>query len=202
MLSTTVFLALAMQCAPNVHPDTALDIARVESGFDPYAIAEIIPKAERKKAKSSVISHHPKNKDEAIILIKQIERKKRRYSVGLMQITSTNFNHFGVTAHDLLSPCTNLTVFEKIITNCYQRGRSLKKALSCYYSGNFITGQQPERDFSHTSYVQRIGYAVPSTLQDKASKKHAPIPDATNFANWDVLREFSGQSFAKRFEYN
>lgn len=41
MLSTTAFLALAMQCAPSVHPDTALAVARVESGFNPYAIGII-----------------------------------------------------------------------------------------------------------------------------------------------------------------
>jgi type IV secretion system protein VirB1 len=45
MLSTTAFLAAAMQCAASVHPSTALDVARVESGFHPYAIAEICPAA-------------------------------------------------------------------------------------------------------------------------------------------------------------
>ena len=44
MLSTSAFIALAMQCAASVHPDTAHEVARVESGFNPYAIAEIIPK--------------------------------------------------------------------------------------------------------------------------------------------------------------
>ncbi|MCP5798812.1 type VI secretion protein, partial [Klebsiella pneumoniae] len=32
MLSTAAFLALATQCATSVHPSTALDVARVESG--------------------------------------------------------------------------------------------------------------------------------------------------------------------------
>ncbi|HFL4535192.1 TPA: transglycosylase, partial [Escherichia coli] len=48
MLSTSTFLALAMQCAASVHPDTTHEVARVESGFNPYAIAEIIPKVKRK----------------------------------------------------------------------------------------------------------------------------------------------------------
>ena len=39
MLSTTAFLAIAMQCAASIHPSTAFDVARVESGFNPYAIA-------------------------------------------------------------------------------------------------------------------------------------------------------------------
>lgn len=202
MLSPTSFLALAMQCAPSVHPDTVLDIARVESGFNPYAIAEIIPKSERQPDKPNVISYHPKTDADAIRLINQIEQKKRRYSVGLMQITSTNFNHYRVTARDLLVPCTNLTVFEKIITDCYQRGGSLKKALSCYYSGNFSTGQQSEVAFSNTSYVQRIGYAVPSTRQDKANKETLPMQEPVSFAAWDVLREFPGKATSKPSSIN
>ncbi|WP_404680100.1 lytic transglycosylase domain-containing protein [Raoultella terrigena] len=161
MLSTTVFLAAAMQCAASIHPSTALDVARVESGLNPYAIAEILPGGK------GVISHFPASKYEAVSITGRLAAKGRRYSVGLMQITSTNFRHYGVTARDLLDPCTNLSVFERILTDCYRRGGSLKRALSCYYSGNFMTGQQPESAFNHTSYIQRIGYAVPSTREDR-----------------------------------
>ena len=160
MLSTTVFLAAAMQCAASVHPSTALDVARVESGLNPYAIAEILPGGK------GVISHFPASKDEAVSLTGRLAAQGRRYSVGLMQITSTNFRHYGVTTHDLLDACTNLSVFERILTDCYQRGGTLKRALSCYYSGNFDTGQQPESAFNQTSYIQRIGFAVPSTRED------------------------------------
>lgn len=190
MLAPTAFLALAMQCSPAVHPETAFDVARVESNFNPYAIAEIIPKAERSATKTRVISHFPTNKTEAIARIKQIEAKKHRYSVGLMQITSTNFARFGMTAEKLLSPCHNLAVFEKILTDCYRRGGSLKRALSCYYAGNFTTGQQPEAQFAKTSYVERIGYVVPSTRQERTRKEDAPNLKRENFAIWDVLRDF------------
>ncbi|MBU9855786.1 lytic transglycosylase domain-containing protein [Serratia sp. CY70267] len=161
MLSTTAFLTLSMQCAASVHPSTALDVARVESGLNPYAIAEILPGGK------GVTSHFPTSKDEAVSLTGRLAAQGRRYSVGLMQITSTNFRHYGVTARDLLAPCTNLSVFEHILTDCYRRGGSLKRALSCYYSGNFTTGQQPESTFNQTSYIQRIGYAVPSTQEDR-----------------------------------
>lgn len=180
MLSTTAFLAAAMQCAASIHPSTALDVARVESGFNPYAIAEIIPKATRSLGDNNIISHQPASRDKAELIIRRLVTQGRRYSVGLMQITSTNFRHYGVTASDLLDPCTNLSVFERILSDCYRRGGSLKRALSCYYSGNFRTGQQPEAAFSGTSYVQRIGYApgstlyaVPGTREDKST---AAIP--------------------------
>lgn len=176
MLSTTAFLAAAMQCAASIHPSTALDVARVESGFNPYAIAEIIPKATRSLGDNNIISHQPASRDKAELIIRRLVTQGRRYSVGLMQITSTNFHHYGVTASDLLDPCTNLSVFERILSDCYQRGGSLKRALSCYYSGNFRTGQKPEAAFSGTSYVQRVGYvsaypryAVPGTREDKST---------------------------------
>ncbi|QPI41690.1 MULTISPECIES: lytic transglycosylase domain-containing protein [Pectobacterium] len=176
MLSTTAFLAAAMQCAASIHPSTALDVARVESGFNPYAIAEIIPKATRALGDNNVISHQPASRDKAEHIIRRLMAQGRRYSVGLMQITSTNFHHYGVTASDLLDPCTNLLVFERILSDCYQRGGTLKRALSCYYSGNFRTGLQPEAAFSGTSYVQRMGYvsaspryAVPGTREDKST---------------------------------
>ncbi|WP_113631732.1 lytic transglycosylase domain-containing protein [Pectobacterium peruviense] len=166
MLSPTAFMAAVMQCAATIHPSTASDVAKVESGFNPYAVAEIVPKKERKPGSLGIISHQPTSKQAAVNIIKQVVEKGRRYSVGLMQITSTNFRHYGVTAHDLLDPCTNLSIFERILTDCSQRGGTLKRALSCYYSGNFDTGQLPESAFNQTSYIQRIGYAVPSTRED------------------------------------
>lgn len=161
MLSSSAFLAAAMQCAASVHPATALDVARVESGFHPWAIAEIVPDG------NGVISHFPASQAEAVSLAERLAAQGRRYSVGLMQITSTNFRHYGVSARELLDPCINLSVFEHILTDCYRRGGTLKRALSCYYSGNFNTGQRPESTFNQTSYIQRIGYAVPSTREDQ-----------------------------------
>ncbi len=161
-------------CAASVHPDTINDIARVESGFNPFAIAEIIPKAERDESGKTVITHLPSSKEDALEVIREIENKKRRYSVGLMQITSTNFSLFNTSAEKLLSPCENLSVFEKIIVDCYQRGGDLENALSCYYSGNFSTGKRKESEFSDTSYIERIGYKndsnkylVPSTKNER-----------------------------------
>lgn len=176
MLSTTAFLAATMQCAASIHPSTALDVAQVESGFNPYAIAEIVPKAGRASGGPPVISRLPASRADAERILRRLAVQDRRYSVGLMQITSTNFRHYGVTATDLLDPCTNLSVFERILSDCYRRGGTLKRALSCYYSGDFRTGQQPEAAFSGTSYVQRMGYisasphyAVPGTREDSST---------------------------------
>ncbi|HBA8604287.1 TPA: lytic transglycosylase domain-containing protein [Escherichia coli] len=163
MLSTSAFVALALQCAVNVHPDTAHEVARVESGFNPYAIAEIIPKVKRQPGDKGIVSYFPKTKEAALKIVKEIESRKHRYSVGLMQITSTNFSRFNTTAEKMFDPCENLKVSEKILVDCYKRGGDILRGLSCYYSGNPETGTKSEPDFNNTSYVQRIGFNPPDT---------------------------------------
>ncbi len=162
MLSTTAFLAVAMQCAATVHPSTSLDVARVRSGYNPYAIAEIVPKPERKPGDKGFITHMPKSKEDAVSITNQIEAKGRRYSVGLMQITSTNFKRYGVTATDHFQSLHQSFRLRKNHHRLLPAGRRLKRALSCYYSGNFSTGQQRD-PASKTSYVQRIGYSPADT---------------------------------------
>ncbi|EKT1335123.1 lytic transglycosylase domain-containing protein [Salmonella enterica] len=159
MISAANFLALALQCAPTIHPDTTTDIGYTESRFQNLAIGVVQGK-----------SIYPKDINDALEHIKQLKAKGKNYSIGLMQINQANFKKYGVTSKDMFDPCKNLSVFEKIITDCYTRGETLKRALSCYYSGNFDTGQRPESAFENTSYVQRVGYAVPSTKQDKGTQ--------------------------------
>ena len=125
----------------------------------------------------------PKSKDEALKIVEEIKQRKHRYSIGLMQITSTNFSKFDVDANLMFNPCNNLSIAEKIIADCYKRGGTLKRALSCYYSGNFDTGQRAEKGFSGTSYTQRIGYVVPSTKVDKAQEQQ-PAMSAVKQVIW------------------
>ncbi|WP_054087101.1 lytic transglycosylase domain-containing protein [Pseudomonas syringae] len=155
-------IPLLLSCAATVHPDTVRDVAKVESSMNPYAIGVV--------GSNGLM---PNTKEDALLKINQLEREGRNYSVGLMQINRSNFLKYGVTPERLLDPCTNLSVFEKVMTDCYVRGKTLPRALSCYYSGNFEAGAREEKAFSDSSYVQRIGYdaenryVVPSTKADK-----------------------------------
>ncbi|PII85140.1 TriA protein [Erwinia sp. OLTSP20] len=190
MLSTAAIVGLAMQCAASVHPDTVKDVARTESSFNPLAIGIV-----------GGNPLYPSSVEEAIKHIDRLKANGKNFSVGLMQINQSNFTRYGVTARQLFDPCTNLAVFEKLITDCYRRGGTLKRALSCYYSGNFITGQKPERNFAQTTYVQRIGYnqtgdkyAVPGT-RDDIGKEQNESPEQQSgsppvYESWDVLREY------------
>lgn len=158
MISAADFLTLALQCAPTVHPTTTTDIGYAESRFQHLAIGVVRGD-----------SIYPKDINSALEYIRQLKETGRNYSIGLMQINQSNFEKYGVTAKDMFDPCKNLSIFEKIITDCYIRGKTLKRALSCYYSGNFEGGLRPEQAFSDTSYVQRVGYVVPSTRPGHAA---------------------------------
>lgn len=191
MLSTAAIVGLAVQCAVSVHPDTVKDVARTESSFNPFAIGVVGGEP-----------LYPSSVEDAIKHVNRLKANGKNYSVGLMQINQSNFSRYGVTARQLFDPCTNLSVFEKIITDCYERGGTLKRALSCYYSGNFTTGQKPERDFAQTTYVQRIGYnqsgdkyAVPGTHEDMEKDQNVPPVQQQSgappvYESWDVLREY------------
>lgn len=150
-------MALALQCATTIHPDTSVDIARTESGFNPYAIGVVGGKG-----------IYPKNINDALAHVNRLKSEGENYSIGLMQINQSNFKRFNVSPEELFNPCNNLSIYEKIITDCYKRGGTLKRALSCYYSGRFDTGQRPEKQFN-SSYIQRVGYVVPSTKEDRQS---------------------------------
>lgn len=200
MMSIPAFLALAMQCAATVHPDTAQDVARVESGFNPLAIGVVGQKK----------GIFPANLPEALAHVNRLRGEGRNFSVGLMQINQANFRRYHMTAARLFDPCTNLSIFEKIITDCYQRGGSLPRALSCYYSGNFTTGQQAEAAFRQTSYVQRTGYQpppggyrVPGTREERHGENKAPpVTTPPVYSSWDVLRQYPRHEGDMRQEKN
>lgn len=190
-------LSLALQCSPQVHPDSVFDVAKTESGLNPFAVAEIIPKAARAAAAGkSVITHMPSSKEEAQRIVNAIEKKGRRYSVGLMKITSTNFRQYHTTAEQLFDPCNNLKIAEKIMLDCWQRYGKLKNALSCYYSGDPMIGQKREKEFFDTSYIERIAgkplapkkeVIVPSTRELKQpTKKLSPRQLAVIYPNYIV----------------
>jgi type IV secretion system protein VirB1 len=167
MIGIPAFLMLAMQCAATVHPDTAQDVARVEPGFHPWAIGVVGQKK----------GIFPDNMNDALAHVDRLRAKGKNFSIGLMQINQSNFKRYGVTPEQLFNPCTSLSVFEKIITDCYQRGKTLQRALSCYYSGNFVSGQKKDSASGAGSYIERVGYSpaqryvVPGTQRDKAARQ-------------------------------
>jgi type IV secretion system protein VirB1 len=144
----SMFLALLAACAPQVHPSTASAIVAVESGFNPYAIGVV----------GGELDRQPRSLGEAAATARSLESGGWNYSVGLAQINRRNFARLGLDNGAALDPCRNLAAMQALLSECAGRAgaspqRALRRALSCYYSGNFETGF---RD----GYVRRVVGAV------------------------------------------
>lgn len=139
-------LTLLLACAPLVAPSTALALVRVESGGNPYAIGVV----------GGHLVRQPRNLSEAQATAQALEQAGWNYSVGLGQINRINFARFGLTPQTAFEPCENLRAMQGVLSECFVSASNkaaeqlaLRRALSCYYSGNFSTG------FAH-GYVARV----------------------------------------------
>lgn len=166
-MDASAFIALALACAPQVHTDTARALVGVESAFNPWAIGVV----------GGTLARQPRRRAEAIATARALRADGWNFSVGLGQINLGNFARLGLTIESAFEPCTNLAALQTVLAECFERAgparatsasiargtaspktslpgpparqAALRRALSCYYSGNFATG------FQH-GYVQKV----------------------------------------------
>ncbi|MBS3996158.1 MAG: lytic transglycosylase domain-containing protein [Hydrogenophaga sp.] len=154
-MDATTLLSLLLACAPEVHPETATALVRVESNFNPWAIGVV----------GGALPRQPRHHAEALAAVRTLQDAGRNFSVGLAQINVGNWARLGLTASSAFEPCRNLAAMQRVLTECFDRARrapaapneqqALRRALSCYYSGNFSTG------FRH-GYVRKVVLAAQS----------------------------------------
>lgn len=152
-MDASVFLALALACAPQVHADTARALVGVESAFNPWAIGVV----------GGALVRQPRHRAEALATARALQAAGWNFSVGLGQINVGNFERLGLSFESALEPCTNLAAMQTVLGECFDRASALasktvdqvalRQALSCYYSGNFATG------FRH-GYVRKVVVAA------------------------------------------
>ena len=153
-MDTAAFLAIALACAPQVNSDTTRALAQVESDFNPWAIGVV----------GAALEHQPHGQAEALATARALRQAGWNFSVGLGQINVANFDRLGLSLEDAFQPCTNLAAMQTVLLGCFDRASSissgprsaqaaLRQALSCYYSGNFVTGVQQ-------GYVRQVIRAV------------------------------------------
>jgi type IV secretion system protein VirB1 len=197
MLTTSAFLALALQCAPSIHPATLTPIVKTESAFNPWAIGVV----------GRALPRQPQNLEEAVTAVKTLVKEGANFSIGLGQI---NRQHFDVSKPEVVfDSCTNLRMAAKILEDCYVRAipgggtqqETLHKTISCYYSGNPRRGFEAEAEFGGSSHVQRVVANAESTtitvpaLTGAASAPPVPVqpgppPPQPTYESWDVLRQY------------
>lgn len=150
-MNTPSLLILLTACAPAVHPGTAQALIAVESGFNPHAIGVV----------GGVLQRQPRTRAEALATARSLFNDGWNFSVGLAQINVRNFGRLGLDLDRAFEPCANLAAMQTVLGECHERAarsasragatdqQALRQALSCYYSGDFVTG------FEH-GYVRRV----------------------------------------------
>jgi type IV secretion system protein VirB1 len=136
-MDALTFATLVTACAPLVHPATAHALVAVESSFNPHAIGVV----------NGALERQPRSATEAVATAINLQAEGRNFSVGLAQINFGNLKRLGLTIPEAFDACQNLGAMQAILGECYARAggdespqRGLRRALSCYYSGNFMTG--------------------------------------------------------------
>lgn len=153
-MDASIFLALALACAPEVHANTTRALVSVESAFNPWAVGVV----------GGALVRQPRHRAEALATVRTLQAGGWNFSVGLAQINVANFERLGLTLESAFEPCSNLAAMQTVLAECFDRARvpaaaapadqaALRRALSCYYSGNFATG------FRH-GYVRKVMVAA------------------------------------------
>ncbi|MBW3779563.1 lytic transglycosylase domain-containing protein [Aeromonas veronii] len=198
MLTNAAFLALAMQCAPNVHPTTMHALVRVESSLNPYAIGVV----------GGALKKQPINLKQGLAAVQALAKSGKNFSIGLGQI---NRQHFDIArAEEIFDPCNNLKLSSKILQGCFNSAladsagqqEALKKAFSCYYSGNFSRGFRPENGRSYVDLILAANADVPVPAINEEdiprNMPSSPVLPRPEFESWDVLRAYPRFDAPKR----
>lgn len=164
MTTSATLVDLVLACAPLIAPDTAMALVRTESSGNPHAIGVV----------GNELVRQPSSRAQALATARQLAASGWDFSVGLGQINQRNFARLGLDVERALEPCTNLQAMQAILIGCFERAgfapansidarspthtttqHRLRRALSCYYSGNFRTGLT-RGDKGQPSYVDRV----------------------------------------------
>jgi len=163
--------ALALACAPNIHPVTLEALTQHESGARQYAIGV--------NRKGKALPQQPHDLEAASQAAERLITEGIDFDAGLGQINVRNWAWLGLTSTTVFDPCQNLAAAQTVLSDCYARAlnghrdqqQALRAALSCYNTGNF------HRGFAN-GYVGKVlaqaGIRVPALKPVKAQDQ---IPD-------------------------
>lgn len=148
-----------MSCRDLAVPmDVMQHVVNVESSFNRYAIGVV----------GGRLVRQPANLAEAVATARMLQSRGFNFSVGLAQVNLHNLPKYGLSLEQAFQACPNLQAGAQILADCLARsGNDWGKSLSCYYSGNFVTG------FRH-GYVQKVF----------ASMRRSSPPSVRQFATY------------------
>src|SRR5690606_15443506 len=185
--------ALALTCAPNIHPVTLNALISHESRAQQYAIGV--------KRKGKHLRQQPRTLTEATAAAQRLIDQGIDFDAGLGQINVRNWAWLGLDSETVFVPCRNLAAAQTVLSECYARAlpthkdlqQALRAALSCYNTGNF------KRGFTN-GYVGKVlaqaGIQVPALapLTRKATQPVVPETPANADPVHKPARDTSTQS--------
>ncbi|MFT0546085.1 lytic transglycosylase domain-containing protein [Allopusillimonas ginsengisoli] len=132
--------ALALACAPNIHPLTLQALISHESRTRQYAIGV--------NRKGKHLQQQPRTLTEATEAAQHLIDQGIDFDAGLGQINVRNWAWLNLDTKTVFDPCRNLEATQTVLAECYARSLSrhkapqqaLRAALSCYNTGNFTRG--------------------------------------------------------------
>jgi type IV secretion system protein VirB1 len=132
--------ALALSCAPNIHPVTLNALISHESRVQQYAIGV--------NRKGKHLQQQPRTLTEATEAAQRLIDQGIDFDAGLGQINVRNWAWLGLDTETVFDPCRNLAAAQTVLSGCYARAlpthedpqQALRAALSCYNTGNFKRG--------------------------------------------------------------
>lgn len=131
--------ALALACAPSIHPITLHALISHESRARQYAIGV------NRKGKDL---QQPRTLAEATEAAQRLIDQGIDFDAGLGQINVRNWAWLNLDTNTVFDPCRNLAAAQTVLAECYARSlarhkapqQALHAALSCYNTGNFTRG--------------------------------------------------------------
>jgi type IV secretion system protein VirB1 len=168
--------SLIATCAPQVHPSTMRALIGVESSGNPWAVSLNRPQQLEDSGidAADLISRQPASKVEALGLTRRLLRQGLTTSVGLAQVNIEHAPRLHHTLSELLDPCTNLQIAQRILIDCDRAqlaGGSarlrLHRTLSCYNSGSYrpaLSGRYVARIISTAHRLDRLALPAQRSL--------------------------------------
>ena len=183
-LDPAAVMALALRCAPGVAPETALAVARAESGLDPNAISV---------NRGAPLPRPPRSRAEAVAVARRLLAAGGNLDLGLAQINSANLARLGLSLKDAFEPCRNLAAAAQLLAEDYGAARTpalapqvaLRTALSLYNTGD------PTRGFRN-GYVARVEAAAGLRA---AGPRPTPLVPSAPAPTWDAFGDLGAAAF-------
>ena len=141
----------AKDCIGYTGSDLEKALVKTESSANPFAIGVV----------NGYLKWQPRTKEEAIATAHALQAAGYNFSMGCRQVNLFNLPKYGLDFESVFDPAKNSKTGTDIYNECLERAQArfgngvaaTRAALSCYYSGNFITGQRKE---GKQSYVDKV----------------------------------------------